>query len=68
MNTTIDILLKIFLKVLTALKFISFQWQSLKTLKNGCIGRQGCFSCIRNQQDITKSLMIMKVTTNTGKN
>ena len=58
---------KLIFKVLTAIKFISFQRQSMNALIFASIGRQGFF-CIGNQRDIPKSLMIIKTTTITFKN
>ena len=57
-----------FFKVLTAIKFNSFQQNSKNTLSYASIGGQVYFSCIGNQKDIKRSLMTMQTTTNTSKN
>ena len=60
---------KSFFKVLTGIKFNSFQQKSLNTLSYASIGGQGYLSCKGNQYDITRSPKTMQTTTtNTCKN
>ena len=59
---------KSFFKVLTDIKFNSFQQKTVNTLSYNLIGGQKYLSCIGNQADITRSPMTMQTTTNTSKN
>ena len=60
---------KFFLKFLTIIKLKSLQRRSITTLRYNPIGGKKFLlcSCIKNQQDITVSLITMKTTTKTGK-
>ena len=59
---------KVFEKTVLSKTFNRFQRKSLKKLNYASMGRQWCSLLISHQKDITIGLVIMKTTTNTGKN